>query len=134
VDSLTPNGYTNIGSGIYDANQQCNSLGRFNASWVLILLSDGVTNYYQGSYDPVQSREYAVSQSNTSKNMGIRLYTIGLGDKDDIDEELLIEMKTEEYFYAPTASQLDQIYQTIAEDLIYEVKYDIIQIQITLWK
>ncbi len=134
MDSLTPDGYTNIGSGIYDANQQYDSLGRFNASWVLILLSDGVTNYYQGSYNPVESREYAVSQSNMSKNMGIQLYTIGLGDKDDIDEELLMDIKTEEYFYAPSASQLNQIYQAIAEDLIYEVKYDIIQIQITLWK
>jgi hypothetical protein len=134
IDSLTPSGYTNIGAGLYDANQQLDSLGRFNASWVIILLSDGKTNYYQGGYDPVQSREYAINQSDRSKNLGIMVYTIGLGDKDDIDEDLLIQIKTEEYYYAPSASQLDHIYQAIAEDLIYEVKYDIIQIQITLWK
>lgn len=134
VNSLDPNGYTNIGAGLHDANQQYDSIGRFNASWVLILLSDGKTNYYQGSYNPVQSREYAVTQSAISLDMGVKVYTIGLGDKDDIDEDLLTQIKTEEYYYAPSASQLNSIYQAIADDLIYEVKYDIIQINITLWK
>jgi hypothetical protein len=132
INELDAEGYTNIGAGINDANQQFGSIGRFNASWVVILLSDGKTNYYQGEYDEEQSREYALNQSQQAQGNGEMIYTIGLGDKDDIDEDLLNQMKTETYYYAPSASELDAIYQAIAEDLIYEVKYEILLIQVTL--
>ncbi|MFP3952061.1 MAG: vWA domain-containing protein [Candidatus Bathyarchaeia archaeon] len=132
INKLDADGWTDIGAGIHDANQQFDCIGRYNASWVMILLSDGKTNYYDGERDEELSREYALNQSKEAHDMGIKVYTIGLGDKDDIDEELLKEIKTEEYFYAPSASELDEIYQAIAEDLIYEVKYDILSIDITL--
>jgi len=133
INRLDADGWTDIGAGLHDANQQFDYNGRYNASWVIILLSDGETNTYEGDpYEPELSREYALNKSEEAHNMGIKIYTIGLGDKDDIDEELLKEIKTEEYFYAPSASELEEIYQAIAEDLIYEVKYDILMIDITL--
>lgn len=133
INALNANGWTDIGAGIHDANQQFDNNGRYNASWVLILLSDGKTNTYEGTpHQPDISREYALNQSEQAHDMGIKFYSIGLGDKDDIDEDLLKEIKTEEYFYAPSASELDEIYQAIAEGLIYEVKYDILMIDITL--
>jgi hypothetical protein len=133
INSLDADGATDIGAGIYDANQEFNTSGRHNASWIMILLSDGKTNTYMGENNKEElSREYAQNQSAISHGMGIRIYTIGLGDKEDIDENLLKEIKTEEYFYAPSASKLGEIYQKIAQDLIYEVKYDILRIEITL--
>ncbi|MBD3207408.1 VWA domain-containing protein [Candidatus Bathyarchaeota archaeon] len=133
INSLNPNGWTDIGAGIHDANQEFDVNGRYNSSWIIVLLSDGITNTYDGqSGQEALSREYALNQSQESHDMGIKVYTIGLGDKEDIDEELLQEIKTAEYFYAPSASELDEIYQAIAEDLIYEVKYDILRIDITL--
>lgn len=133
INSLDAEGWTDIGAGLHDANQQFDDNGRYNASWVLILLSDGETNTYDGEpHQPELSREYALNKSEEAHNLGIKVYTIGLGDKDDIDEDLLEEIKTEEYFYAPSASELDEIYKAIAEDLIYEVKYDILMIDITL--
>jgi uncharacterized protein YegL len=129
INDLVAGGTTDIGAGINDAIQE---YGRTNASWVIILLSDGKTNTYQGYNDPIASREFALNQSEQAHELGIMIYTVGLGDKDDIDEELLKEIMTERYFYAPSASQLEEIYQTIAQDLIYEVKYDILKIEITL--
>jgi hypothetical protein len=134
INDLNPNGWTDIGAGIYDANQEFNVSGRYNSSWIIVLLSDGKTNTYNGQSGREElSREYALNQSQESHDMGIKVYTIGLGNKEDIDEVLLQDIKTEKYFYAPSASELDEIYQAIAEDLIYEVKYDILMIDITLW-
>jgi hypothetical protein len=133
INGLNPSGWTDIGAGIYDANQEFDNNGRYNASWIIVLLSDGKTNTYMGESGREElSREYALNQSNISHSMGVKIYTIGLGNKEDIDEELLQDIKTEQYFYAPSASELDEIYQAIAEDLIYEVKYDILMIDITL--
>jgi DNA-binding XRE family transcriptional regulator len=133
IDGLSANGWTDIGAGLNDANQEFEYVARYNSSWVIILLSDGKTNTYEGDpSEPELSREYALNQSELAHDMGIKVYTIGLGDKEDIDESLLQEIKTEEYFYAPSASELDSIYQAIAEDLIYEVKYDVLMIDITL--
>ena len=133
INELDASGWTDIGAGLNDANQEFEYVARSNSSWVLILLSDGKTNTYNGDPDKEElSREYALNQSDIAHSMGIKVYTIGLGDKDDIDEALLQEIKTEEYFYAPSASELDSIYQAIAEDLIFEVKYDILMIDITL--
>ncbi|MFQ6053176.1 MAG: VWA domain-containing protein, partial [Candidatus Bathyarchaeia archaeon] len=122
---------TNIGDGISDSNSQFEGNGRSNATWVMILLSDGKANR---PIDEEYAREYALNKSQTAQAMGVWIYTIGLGAEDDIDEELLKEIQTDGYFYAPSATDLDDIYQTIAEDLIYEVKYDVISIQITLMK
>jgi len=97
----------------------------------MILLSDGKANK---PYNETYAREFALNQSQIAQEMGVWVYTVGLGAQDDIDEELLKEIQNEGYFYAPSAKDLDDIYQAIAEDLIYEVKYDILLIQITLKK
>ena len=133
INNLAPSGWTNIGGGIEDANSEFETNGRSgdNATWVMILLSDGKANRPN---DEEYAREYALNQSQISQNMGVWVYTIGLGGRDDIDEELLKEVKTNGYYYAPSAQDLDEIYEAIAEDLIYEVKYDILLIQITLKK
>lgn len=120
-----------MGGGISDSNLQFENYGRDNATWVMILLSDGKAN----RPEPEEyARTYALEQAEVAEGMGVKTYTIGLGSEEDIDEDLLKEVMTQKYFYAPSASELDQIYQTIAEDLIYEVQYDILMIKITLYK
>jgi len=131
INNLPPAGWTNIGGGIYNATLQFETYGRINATWVMILLSDGKANK---PYNEEYAREFALNQSQIAQEMGVWVYTVGLGAQDDIDEELLKEIQNEGYFYAPSAKDLDDIYQAIAEDLIYEVKYDILLIQITLKK
>jgi len=57
-----------------------------------------------------------------------------LGAQDYLNETLLKQIQTDGYFFAPSATDLDSIYQAIAEDLILEVKYDVVLITITLMK
>ena len=129
VNGLSAGGWTNIGGGISESNSDFEDNGRYNATWVMILLSDGKTNR---PTNEIIAREYALEQSQDAQDMGVWVYTIGLGNKDDIDEELLKEIQTHGYFYAPSAGDLEDIYQAIAEDLIFEVKYDVVLIKITL--
>lgn len=131
INNLATGGWTNMGGGISDSSAQFENYGRFNATWVMILLSDGKANRPEPE---AYAREYALNQSQIAQNMGVWIYTVGLGAKDDIDEALLKDIQTDGYFYAPSAEDLDDIYQAIAEDLIFEVKYDVVYIQITLMK
>jgi len=131
IENLAPSGLTNIGDGIANATSLFDEGGRDEAIWAMILLSDGKANR---PINEEYAREYALNKSRIAKEKGIRIYTIGLGAKEDIDEELLKEIQTEGYYYSPSAEDLERIYTAIAEDLIYEVKYDIVVIEVTLIK
>ena len=66
---------------------------------------------------------------------GVKMYTIGLGSTDYLDEDLLKEMASHEtrYYNAPNAEDLADIYLAIAADILFQVRYDIIEIQLTLY-
>jgi hypothetical protein len=153
INSLNANGYTNIGGGICRANEEfvyqfVNHI-RPDAVWVMILLSDGVTNYYYDEYghavydhtatlttSGIYAKQYAINQADCAKilmNKGVKIYTIGLGDT--LDEDLLKQIAFDEskYFHAPTADQLESIYIMISKDILLQVRYDIVVIQLNLF-
>ena len=132
INSLNANGYTNIGGGISKANEEFVNNSRPDAVWVMILLSDGVANRPEPeSY----ARQYAIEQANCSKILkgkGVRIYTIGLGSSQNLDENLLKQIAFDEskYYNAPDASQLASIYIAISKDILLQVRYDIVVIQL----
>jgi Mg-chelatase subunit ChlD len=135
INQLTANGYTNIGGGISKANEEFVNHGRPDAIWVIILLSDGVAN--RPSPEDY-ARQYAIDQADCAKilnDKGVRIYTIGLGAPQDLDEALLKEIAFDEskYYHAPTAAELESIYIAISKDILLQVKYDIVIIQLNLW-
>ena len=131
INNLSPSGWTNIGDAIADATALFDEDGRGEAIWAMILLSDGRANR---PINEEYAREYALNKSRIAQEKGIRIYTIGLGAKDDLDEELLREIQTDGYYYSPSAEDLEGIYKAIAEDLIYEVEHDIVVVKVTLLK
>ncbi|MGQ9679323.1 MAG: vWA domain-containing protein [Candidatus Bathyarchaeia archaeon] len=135
VNSLNPSGWTNMEGGINKANVLFDDYGRENATWVMIILSDGVANWWDGNPGPENEAlgcRYAAEKAQVAKDMGVKIYTIGLGDPSYLNETLLREIQTDGYYFAPSAQDLNSIYQSIAEDLIYDVKYDMILITVTL--
>jgi hypothetical protein len=151
INALTTGGFTNMGGGICRANEEFVNHGRSAAAWVIILLSDGVANYYynkqgQAVYDPTEippntsgktAGQYAINQSEGSKVLlgkGVKIYTIGLGSSQNLDENLLKQIASgvSQYFHAPTADQLESIYLAISKDIFLQVKCDIIVIQLIL--
>jgi len=147
IDGLEANGYTNIGGGICRSNEEFVNDNRTDAIWVMILLSDGVANYYyNGNGQPVydstatqtksgeQAGQYALEQAECAKmllNKGVIIYTIGLGST-YLDEDLLKHIAFDEskYFNAPTADQLESIYLIISKDILMQVRYDVVIIQL----
>jgi uncharacterized protein YegL len=135
IDSLNANGATNIGGGISKSNEEFVNHGRSDALWVMILLSDGKANRPQ-SED--YARNYAIEQAECAKILngkGVRIYTIGLGSPSDLDEDLLKQIAFDEskYFHAPTADQLESIYIAISKDILLQVRYDIVIIQLNIF-
>jgi len=128
-----PNGATNIAHAIAVGRQILDGTGkRANAVRVLVLLTDGVANTYCGSatYNPnaynttscsegsgeSTAVQHAFNEAQRAKNADIIIYTIGLGN--DVDHNFLDQiarMTGGKYFYSPTAEQLDEAFQAVAE-------------------
>ena len=63
----------------------------------------------------------AVKEATDAKGDNLIIYTIGLGEK--INESFLknTASKEEDYFFAPTAANLETIYKGISSDICEEV-------------
>ena len=137
IDSLSASGSTNLMGGIDKANIEFQNNGRTDSVKVMIILTDGKANWWDGNSGGQNERlgaEYAIEKADVSKSMGIKIFTIGLGAPDYLNETLLETIQTDGYFKAPSAQDLDTIYQTIADRIMSEVKYDVILIQVTVMK
>ncbi len=133
INSMNPpNGATNIAHAIAVGRQILDGTGkRANAVRVLVLLTDGVANTYCGpaTYSPnaynstscsegsgSAAVQHALAEAQRAKNGQIIIYTIGLGNEVDHDFlEQIAEMTGGKYFYSPTAEQLDEAFQAVAE-------------------
>jgi len=141
IDNLSPNGYTNMGDAVKKLNEEFFAHNRTGATLAMILLTDGVANRpCPHSPQHVEetcpyAREYALNESGKAEDHSILIYTIGLGaNARDFDEDLLKEMQTNGYYYAPSAKDLMNIYMAIAQDLLFAVKYEIVVLTLTLVK
>ena len=130
--TIDPTGCTNISDGIYAG---INGLmdGRINAVHIMILLSDGWSNTWAGSWacacDTSPPCPYDTCYEGTSEPWGkvrqayewardnqVIIFTIGQGAC--VNEDLLQEIADEtfgRYYWAPTTDELDEIFQRIAE-------------------
>jgi uncharacterized protein YegL len=112
INSLAPEGWNNSGTNITSAVQKAQQLldSSLSARYapVLILMSDGMHNH--GNPRPV-------AQANAAKLQNIRVITIGLGS--NADQQTLRDMasQTSDYYYAPTADDLEAIYVELAESV-----------------
>jgi len=142
ISRLTTGGYTNMGEAVEKANNEFAVHNRTDAILAIVFLTDGLANrpcphhpkhvYTTCPY----ARSYVLNETRKAKDNGILIYTIGLGaDTRSFDENLLREIQTNGYYYAPSGTKLKEIYGTIAKDLLtlaFSVDYDIITITLTL--
>jgi len=107
TQALTTTGGTRIDLGLQRARLELASLDHDSAHRkIIILLSDGRQN--PAGNDPV------LAEANAAKAEGATLFTIGLGP--DADAALLQQVATSPayYYFAPTGTQLTQIYSQIS--------------------
>lgn len=135
--TIDPNGCTNISDGIYEGVWGLSTIaphnGRINAVRIMILLSDGWSNTWAGSWacacDTSLPCPYDDCYEGTGRLWGkvrdayeyardnqVIIFTIGQGAC--VNEWLLEEIAEEtfgQYYWAPTTDDLDEIFERIAE-------------------
>jgi len=132
IDSLTPNGYTNIGDAIKLTIDEFVQNGRGDSSWAAVLISDGEANR---PYNETYAKWYAEQQAESLSGLGVAIYTIGLGNGTmNFDQTLLKQIQTDGYYYAPSAEVLDEIYELILLDILYHAKFDILVLELTVMR
>ncbi len=87
---------------------------------VVILLSDGLPNRVPTSPPQGTQEEVVLRQGERLKAAGAAVYTIGLGEPNDVWHWLLETMATDRthYYYAPDAEDLAAIYDTLLVRLV----------------
>lgn len=123
VNDMSPAGGTNIEHGLRLAGQILTG-DKKNENYV-ILITDGAATHYgdNGSSDPKIATEKARLAADSLKAKNIIVYTIALGKPgtEEVDHELLeyIADKTGgQKFDATSQEKLEEIFQTITEELI----------------
>lgn len=115
VNSLSAEGWTNIGDGIGIATNEL--LAASNASEVspvIVIFTDGRANRPLG-VDPVQ---YTIDKAAAAKNAGIRIISIAFGAYADQDlMQQVASPGTGNYYFAPTGADMIAIYSEICKDL-----------------
>ncbi|MCK6456140.1 MAG: VWA domain-containing protein [Phycisphaerae bacterium] len=116
---------TNIGAGLHKAITELTSnRARSTAAKVVILLTDGKPNVGENGLSP---EDYAIDRAHAAANLGMTLYTIGVGA--DVDPELLqqiADIGDGEYFYADSTpdengqpmyvTQLHEIFERLGSE------------------
>ncbi len=128
IGSYIPVSMTNTGKGMKLAiDELLSEMAQDNANKVMVLMTDGLPNQYYnettgscpiGEYSVPKSKEYAIQMAQRAKDNNIMIYSIGFGS--DADTDLLQNIATitgGKYYYAPTGSQLKEIYEAIASQI-----------------
>lgn len=108
IDSLSSSGFTNMTGGLWGAEEHFsqNQDQTEGFTRALVLLSDGNPN--RGG-DPRAVGERL-------KETGVRVFAIGLGRR--VNGFLLLSIASPgDYYFAPAASDLKEIYETISENI-----------------
>ena len=72
-------GWTNIGGGLEAGRQHLQNNGRPSTFKMIVLLTDGVTNWNSWGYGPAASRAKVRSEAQKCKDLGYPVFTISLG-------------------------------------------------------
>ncbi len=117
INSLTAEGYTDLGDGILYSVNELNVRGRNSTLKFIVLLSDGNPNLPTKKHNPNYPIEYALDAAQNASQQGYAIYTIGLGS--DVNETLMRQIATitgGKYYFAPTSSELEEIFLNISRE------------------
>jgi Mg-chelatase subunit ChlD len=121
IDSLSANGYTNIGDAIATATTELTSArGNMNAAKIQVLLSDGNPNRPVG----VDANQYAIDKAKLSCKSNINIYTISLGsDANRTLMQIIANITHGSEYYAPSSGDLQNIFSNISSAITAASNY-----------
>lgn len=115
IDSLAALGSTCIECGLeYAANELVSARGRPTSTKVIVMLTDGVGN--MGISGSSCGTECSVAGAVYCRDRNITVYTIGFGtDVDEIELTNIALLTHGEYYFAPNAETLNEIFRNIGK-------------------
>ncbi|WP_170155538.1 vWA domain-containing protein [Halopiger aswanensis] len=115
---VTGSGYTDISAGMELALDEYRG-PTSTRDRVMVVLSDGENNPRRGGSEAAD--QHTKRQADRAADLGVTVYTIGLGE-DNIDKELLRDITTDEgeFHMIDNAEELEEIFEGIANDVIEE--------------
>ena len=136
IESTQASGSTNIADGIIKGIEVLQTggghYGRPTAAHIMVLMTDGQANQvpntecYQEDLWPdsglptqwERAKDCVIYYAQEAANNSIVIYTISLGAQADIElMQRVAELTGGEHYYAPSAQDLDQIFQEIADHI-----------------
>lgn len=104
--------YTNIAGGIAAGRDELNGRARPGVDKMMVLLSDGKANWYNGGYSTSRARDAAIEQAYLAKQDKIEILTISLGaEADDALMQQIADITGGIHFRAPGGSDISD-YET----------------------
>jgi Mg-chelatase subunit ChlD len=119
IDSLSPTSYTCIQCALYNACTELNSSrSRPTATKVVVLLTDGMSNYCNGSVSCTQGSATCMGCDMQGaaycRERNVTVYTIGFGsDVDDSELTNIAFLANGYYYFAPNVATLTAIFNNI---------------------
>ncbi|MFN8421942.1 MAG: VWA domain-containing protein [Anaerolineae bacterium] len=82
----------------------------------MILLTDGLPNRVPTPYPSGRQEDTVLAAATALKAQGVRVFTIGLGEEDDVFKQLLRDAAStpSDFYFAPDGEDLEGIYERIA--------------------
>jgi len=118
IDTIKIFGRTCIQCGVRLANEEIKTNGRAGVKKIVVLLTDGGANAYDGHLTADGATAEKAANDEVDKghtDNGTTFFTIGLGK--DVNVKFLQSIASRtggKYYFAPTAADLDLIYQQIS--------------------
>ncbi len=112
---------TNIADGVLRAKEELvSSRSRNSADKIMIVLTDGVATHPQRSGEPNYPEISALEFAKEAKDLGVRIFTIGLGSDLNIEFLKNLASSSEDSYLAPSTRDLNRIYTNIATEICQE--------------
>ncbi len=125
IDGMSAGDWTNMSQGIDYGNKELIDNGRTDIPWVEVLLSDGNNNCGSDNPPPDCHQKVFDSAQEAADN-GIVIYTIALGNiSNQTMMQEIADITGGNFYYAPNSSDLQEIYEEIAENITDMVASDV---------
>ncbi len=115
IDPREETGFTNTGEGlIAAANELTSERHNENARKVMVILTDGLAT---APGETEEAETFALQAATAARDVGINIYSIGLGESVKMDFVSALSSLPEQSFQALSGGDIDRIYQTITSSL-----------------
>jgi Flp pilus assembly protein TadG len=116
--------YTNIGAGMLAAREELEANGRAGAFRMIVLMTDGQTNWHNGAYDTTGARNQVIQEAYAAAALNFPIVTISLGAGADVGLMAQVAEITESrHFNVPGGQQVSeyraglfQVFKDIADN------------------